>query len=263
LQESGGISLFLKLLWGTVVYRPYVYGFFICFLFFAVRHLRWRGTFTFLVSSYLIAFGCEYSSTRNGFPFGIYTYIDTMRDRELWISNIPFWDSLSFVFLSYFSWIVAAAIRSPRKPSQALAENWTPVLGGLLMMLLDVVIDPLTLLGDRWFLGKMYYYPQGGSYFGVTISNFIGWFFVGWFSQFVFQKLSQLGLTGKREWNPISNQFIWGAFGIYSGVFLFNLSITGWIGEWKLFVASAMVVCLTLLPVGYSLGVKRGLLPNE
>jgi hypothetical protein len=26
---------------------------------------------------------------------------------------VPFWDSLSFVFLSYFSFVLAAAIRSP------------------------------------------------------------------------------------------------------------------------------------------------------
>ncbi len=55
----------------------------------------------------------------------------------------------------------------------------TIFLGALLFMLIDVVIDPLSFRGDRWFLGKIYYYPDGGAYFGVTISNFIGWFIVG------------------------------------------------------------------------------------
>ena len=31
-------------------------------------------------------------------------------------------------------------------------------------------------MGDRWFLGRMYYYPEGGIYFGVPLSNFVGWF---------------------------------------------------------------------------------------
>ena len=40
-------------------------------------------------------------------------YFDETRTRELWISNVPFWDSLSFVFLSYFSLALAAALLSP------------------------------------------------------------------------------------------------------------------------------------------------------
>jgi putative membrane protein len=68
----------------------------------------------------------------------------------------------------------------------------TIFLGALLFMLIDVVIDPLSLRGDRWFLGKIYYYPDGGAYFGVTISNFIGWFIVG------FVTLSIWGLIDKR-----------------------------------------------------------------
>ena len=42
----------------------------------------------------------------------MYVYLDGTRTRELWLSNVPFWDSLSFVFLSYFSWQLAAALRA-------------------------------------------------------------------------------------------------------------------------------------------------------
>lgn len=43
------------------------------------------------------------------------------------------------------------------------------------MMLLDVVLDPLAVQGDRWFLGRVFYYPGGGDYFGVPLVNFAGW----------------------------------------------------------------------------------------
>jgi hypothetical protein len=44
---------------------------------------------------------------------------------------------------------------------------------------LDVIIDPVALRGSRWFLGQIYGYPQPGVYFGVPISNFAGWFAMG------------------------------------------------------------------------------------
>lgn len=239
---------FAELLWGTVIYRPYVYGFLICFLFFALRHLRLKGCSAYLVLAYLIAFSCEYSSTRNGFPFGIYRYFDETRARELWISNIPFWDSLSFVFLSYFSWVLAASLRYKMDLKSALLDPATCLISGVLMMLLDVVIDPLTLLGDRWFLGRIYDYPAGGSYFGVTIANFAGWFFVGAVTPFAYRQLIRLSFLAPSAWRLPSSLELRGVFGVYCGVFLFNLGITAWIGQWTLLAASSAVVVLTLLP---------------
>lgn len=233
------IHEFFRLLWGTVIHRPYVYAFFVCFLFFSFKHLRVKGTLVFLVLAYLVAYGSEFSATRNGFPFGMYVYLDETRVRELWISNIPFWDSLSFVFLSYFSWIVAASALRPADPDSALSSPKSAFLGGFLMMLLDVVIDPLTLLGDRWFLGKIYYYPYGGSYFGVTLTNFLGWWFVGSAVIFLFQRL-------RMKRNPLPRFAARGALGVYAGVFLFNLAITAWIREWPLLAASTGITIATL-----------------
>ena len=170
---------FLRLMWGTILNRPYVDGFFVCYLVFSVFLLGRRRTLAFVVMSFALALACELSATRWGFPFGKYVYIETARSQELWISNVPSWDALSFVFLSFFSWILAGALRARSWRAAdiqvSLRAPRTLILGGLLMMLLDVVIDPLTLLGDRWFLGRIYYYPDGGPYFGVTVTNFAGW----------------------------------------------------------------------------------------
>lgn len=250
---GGSIALALRqlvtlisLLWGSFVFRPYVYFFFFCFIFLSIYHLRWKGCVIYIFISYLVAFACEYSSTRNGFPFGYYVYLDETRIRELWISNIPFWDSLSFVFLSYFSWILAAVLRKPFSPSNALMERATTIMGGVLMMLLDVVIDPVALRGDRWFLGKIYDYPNGGSYFGVTLSNFFGWFFVGSTTLLLFQKISRMGLLDFHSWRTLSKRFSCAVFSAYSAVMLFNLFLTVWIGEWLLCCSSALVTFITV-----------------
>lgn len=249
----------LRLLWGTVVYRPYVYVFLACFVAFAVHHLGARRTLAFALPTWAIAFAAEYSSTRNGFPFGFYTYFDATRTRELWISNVPFWDSLSFVFLSYFSFALAAAIRTPHEergsaPWSGLFARSTPLLGGLLMMLLDVVIDPATLRGDRWFLGRIYEYPGDGFWFGVTAANFVGWFVVGAATQWVFQQV-MAHLPGCRgPWRRPSPLLAWGLFGVYAGVFAFMLAVTTFaVGEGRLALASAAVSAATLLPVARAL----------
>jgi len=208
----------------------------------------------FTASTYLIAFGCEYSSTRNGFPFGIYTYIDTTRNQELWISNVPFWDSLSFVFLSYFSWLLAGFIvANGRDLNKGLTARVTPWFGGVLMTLLDVVIDPVALQGHKWFLGQIYFYPHEGFYFGVTAANFAGWFFVGFATQWVFIWLLRIlpGLAKPfrtPDWN-----FIWGVYAVYAGVFVFNLAITIAIRDYALAMASTAVMVVTLTFVGFFL----------
>jgi putative membrane protein len=233
---------FANLLIGTIIYRPYVYVFFLCFLLFALRHLRWKGTLIYLLAAYLIAFLSEFSATRNGFPFGYYVYLDETRSRELWISNVPFWDSLSFVFLSYFSWIVAGALRNPQAPTKTLFQWPTAILGGFLMLLLDVVIDPIALRGDRWFLGRIYEYPGGGAYFGVTLSNFAGWFIVGTVTLLLIQWLLR-----KRE---LRSCWTSGALAAYAAVFVFNLAVTAWIREWTLFWTSSLIAAVTLTLIG-------------
>ncbi|BDG02224.1 carotenoid biosynthesis protein [Anaeromyxobacter oryzae] len=255
----------LRLLWGTVVYRPYVYVFLACFLAFALWQLGWKRTLTFALPAWAIAFAAEYSSTRNGFPFGPYAYFDGTRTRELWIANVPFWDSLSFVFLSYFSLALAAAVRTPRAaraeaPWPALLAPSTPLLGGLLMMLLDVVIDPVTLQGEKWFLGRIYAYPGDGFWFGVTAANFAGWFAVGAATQWVFQQ-ALLRLPWCRDpWRRLPPVFAWAVLGTYAGVLGFMLAVTVAIGDLRLAAVSAAVSAATLVPLARALRPARALL---
>ena len=238
--------MFIELLLGTVIYRPYVYGFFLCFLFFSIWQIGLKKTFLFILSTYLIAFLCEYSSTRNGFPFGPYTYFDDTRSRELWISNVPFWDSLSFVFLSYFSMVMSALLLNIRLNAYHVFRwHLVPVLGGVIMMLLDVVIDPVALQGEKWFLGKIYNYPYQGFYFGVTLANFLGWFFVGFITQFLFLWFLKLTNQSLKKINHESF-FHKGILSVYAGIFFFNLAITIYIKDFILAAASFCVCSVTL-----------------
>src|SRR5712691_10741416 len=162
------------LLAGTVQIRLYVFLFLASFLVVATRDLGWRWAWGWLAWGWSVAFTAEFASTRLGIPFGLYHYTGATAGRELFISNVPFFDPLSFPFLAYASWCAARIALGPGK------RRASALLGGVLMMLADIVIDPLAVIGERWFLGKVFYYAEPGFYFGVPLSNFAAWALVGW-----------------------------------------------------------------------------------
>jgi uncharacterized membrane protein len=213
---------------GSFVLRPYVFAFLVAFLIAAVRDLgAWR-TALFGGWVWAIAFLAEVSSTRNGFPFGLYHYTEATRGTELFLSNVPFFDSLSFVFLAYAAYALARASR--------VAVRLAPLslLSGVLMMALDVVIDPLAVRGDRWFLGHIFWYAESGRYFGVPVSNFAGWWLVGTVGVGGYLLMERLF-----EPNPARGTRPALGIGLYYGVLGFNLATTAWIGEWSLVLAGS------------------------
>jgi Carotenoid biosynthesis protein len=75
------------------------------------------------------------------------------------------------------------------------------------MVMVDMAADPLSVLGDRWFLGRLFWYDPPGPYFGVPISNYLGWFFVGAISIAVFQLLDSRLNRGRGKPGGVLAQF--------------------------------------------------------
>jgi uncharacterized membrane protein len=249
-----------RLLLGTLTNRPYVFAFLVVYLFLAFSKIGWRRTLVYTVMAYIIAWACEWSSVHNGFPFGLYYYIDKTSHLELWVAGVPFFDSLSFAFLAYVSYELAVILRSPVRlgvpgfvavdETPAIRSSWvTTIYAGILMTFLDIVIDPLTLQGDRWFLGKIYYYPNGGQHFGVTITNYIGWFSLSVFISRAFLLVERFFLA---KWPVGGFDFPFKSvapIGLYFGILGFNLTMTFRIGEITMGWASAFLVILLILLV--------------
>ncbi|MBI2876303.1 MAG: carotenoid biosynthesis protein [Candidatus Tectomicrobia bacterium] len=250
----------LELLLSTIVLRPYVFVFLAIYLVAAGSQIGLKKGGLFALWAYLVAFLCEYSSTRNGFPFGYYTYLEATRGKELWISNVPLMDSLSFVFLSYISYSLSLFFTSPLYVSsqdvflvdtkQIRYSYRTLFLAILLFVWLDIVIDPVALKGDRWFLGSIYAYPEEGIYFGVPLANFLGWAVVGFLILWPFQRAElrwgeRDGLRpSTRLYFPFST--LLGPL-LYYGVVGFNLFMTFWIGE----PFQGLVGCLIHGPIAF------------
>src|SRR5207245_6794900 len=202
----------MDLLAGTVTLRPYVFAFLAVFIAAGLADLGGRRTLAFAVSVWPVALVAELSSTRTGIPFGFYQYTGLTRGRELFIGDVPFIDSLSFVFLAYAAFCLARLALAGR----AVPRWGMAIATGLLMMALDVVIDPLAVRGDRWFLGPLFAYTTPGLYFGVPLSNFAGWVIVGAAGVGVYLAVISDD-SGRRVWPGVA---------LYYAVLGFNLTMT-------------------------------------
>jgi putative membrane protein len=273
---------------GSLLLRPYVFAFLLLHLLGASALIGWRRTAVFTLITWGVALVAEHSSIRAGIPFGWYYYIPRTAGRELWIAGVPFFDSLSFSFLlvaSYgLAWFLLAGGRAERNvecrtprgypnvelqyptsdirhPTSEMSRRgawprprrgWHLALTVLLFVLIDVVIDPVALRGDRWFLGQIYAYPEPGAYFGVPLANFLGWGIVG---------MTATGLY--HLWERRHPEVTMGRFGgraalcpgLYFIVLSFNLAVTFALGEWWLGLSG---VLLTLPIVLWSIAILRG-----
>lgn len=231
------------LLLKTILLRPYVFLFLASFLFAAIQLIGWPRTWRFWLISWATAFVCEFSSTRTGIPFGWYFYNGSTVGQELYVSNIPFMDSISFSFLLYASYCVALCLLLPIEQVSAAQPQFKPLqfdpaartsrsvwlLTSFLFAFIDMVIDPVALRGDRWFLGKIYYYPDPGWHFGVPFANYVGWAIVGLISLAIYFPLDR-NLPQPVVPPSVTARLLLGV-GLFYGVLAFNLGVTFWIGE--------------------------------
>ena len=244
---------------GTVAMRPYVFAFFGAYLLACVPHVGWKRTLTFTTAGYLIAFASEWLSINTGFPYGWYYYIEATRDRELWVAGVPFFDSLSYVFLAYCSYATALFILSPLKTwrwgmatleTHAIRRSLSVlILGAFLQTFLDIVIDPVALQGRRWFLGQIYGYRENGIHFGVPLSNYGGWFLTSLLLVGAFQLVDARRLdTAPKGVCNLPFRSLLGPV-LYLSVLLFNWGVTIWIGETFMALCGILMYTLPILLV--------------
>jgi uncharacterized membrane protein len=204
----------------------------------------WPRTGLWVLTSYPVALAAEWGSINHGIPFGVYVYHYEALSRDLVVLGVPFFDTLSFSFLSYVSFSFAQFFMSPlsiqgldvQRVTSPEVRNGpaTLLLGAFLMMVVDLIVDPVANLGKYWFLGDIYHYPDPGIHFGVTFANYCGWFVVAvvtiLINQIIDRRLAareqRRGLEIRRPRLPCLGLF---APGFWAGIVLFQLGVTYWV----------------------------------
>jgi len=242
-----------RLLLGSLLLRPYVFALLGLHLAGSSALLGWRRTVAFTGFTWIVAFAAEASSIRTGIPFGWYYYLPTTSDRELWIAGVPFFDSISFPFLLVSSYGLAWLLLS-RPQDRASGRDSVPwprprrlphlALTTALFVLADVIIDPVALRGDRWFLGQIYGYPDPGIYFGVPLANFLGWAVVGAVATALYHAWERRlpAVTA-----VLCQGRAWLCPGLFFVVLVFNLSVTFALKEWRLGLCGVFLALLVAI----------------
>jgi uncharacterized membrane protein len=129
----------------------------------------WRGILIFLVVCLGVSNAFENLSILTGFPFGWYHYSDALGPK---LFLVPLLIGPAYFGVGYLSWTLARAILGDHDTRLArLLLFATPAIASFVMVSWDLTIDPMmSTINASWV------WHNGGSYFGVPVSNFLGWY---------------------------------------------------------------------------------------
>ncbi len=130
-----------------------------------VLSVQWgfvRGVSTGLAVA-LLAWVVEYSGSRTGFPFGGYIYTERLQPQ---LGHVPVVVPLAWLMMLPPSWAIAQAILGT---SSGLAFA---LIAAAAFTAWDLFLDPQMVTWGLWR------WQRRGRYFGVPLTNYLGWFVV-------------------------------------------------------------------------------------
>ena len=161
-------------IWGTVAGRWYVTLFGLTFLWRASRHLGWRDTGIYAVVAVTLGALAENGSVHLGFPYTTYAFDESLRGDELFVGDVPLMVPMSYTFMAYFAFasgrLLASGTRRTRAP-----RVWMEYLMALVLAVWALwILDPVSRLGEEFYLGRLFEYAGPGFWFGLPTGSQLG-----------------------------------------------------------------------------------------
>jgi putative membrane protein len=150
---------------------------------------------------------CESLSLRIGFPFGHYFFTGLMGPK---IFDLPVLLVVAYLGIGYCAWVLAVLILGDRdQPLSGARVVTLPILASAIMVAWDLSMDPVWSNLDHGWI-----WLDGGSYFGVPISNFLGWYLTA----FLFYQAFALYLRSNRTVTKQMPPMLWRAAVLIYGI---------------------------------------------
>ena len=129
----------------------------------------WRRLSILFAITCIVSWCYESLSIATGFPFGNYVYTAELGPK---LGTVPLLIMPAYFGVAYISWVLAHVLLD--KLNQQIDSRSMfaiPIIASFIMVMWDMSIDPLSSTVMRQWI-----WSDGGSYFGVPFSNFLGWF---------------------------------------------------------------------------------------
>jgi uncharacterized membrane protein len=151
------------------------------------RRYGWAGMLVFLVVCLAVSNVLENLSILTGFPFGHYYYTADLGPK---LFLVPILIGPAYFGTGYLAWVLGTMlIGDVRSRGSAFTTFAVPFIASFLMVAWDLSMDPTnSTIRHNWI------WQQGGGYFGVPLTNYLGWSF----TVYVFFQLFALYLHFRR-----------------------------------------------------------------
>jgi uncharacterized membrane protein len=134
------------------------------------QHYKWSGILTFLVLCLVVSNLLENTSILTGFPFGHYHYTSDLGPK---LFLVPLVIGPAYFGTGYLAWVLSTVLIGDVRPKGSWLTTFAvPFIASFLMVAWDLGMDPTSsTIRHSWI------WEQGGGYFGVPLTNYLGWFF--------------------------------------------------------------------------------------
>lgn len=170
-------------------------------VFVAVMFFGWKDMLMFYLISFVVTVVVENISVLSGIPFGFFEHYEAGPR----IGNIPLVVGLGYFYYAMLGWIFAdLIIGRVAEKNQCFPVLGRPMIGMVIASSIDAIYDPV---GSQ--VMGMYGYPHGGGFFGVPLSNSIGWFVNVFLILFLFELASTFLLKHSHRYRWVGTPSIW------------------------------------------------------
>lgn len=176
---------------GTLVGRWYVTLFGLTFLWRASRQLGWRNTGIYIAVALGVGVLAENGSVHLGIPYTRYSFNPGLRDDEIFAFDVPLMVAMSYTFMSYFAFSAGRLIASGPFRTRTPRAWHELVIAWMLAVWALWVLDPVSRLGHRFYLGEVFAYDGPGFWFGLPVGSQLGFALTSGILIFVLHRLDR------------------------------------------------------------------------
>ncbi len=136
--------------------------------------MGWRKTLAYTAAAVTVGALAENGSVHLGFPYTRYAFNPALRGDEIWIGDVPLFVPLSYTFMAYFAFASGRMLASGPHHTRGPRPWMEMLLAWMLAVWALWVLDPISRLGQHFYLGEVFEYAGPGFWFGLPTGSQVG-----------------------------------------------------------------------------------------